>query len=172
VNDELPARPAGLPVSHQCFVCGRDNPFGLRLRFEHRDGRVSTTCRLDGHYNGFTDRAHGGVVAALLDEAMGWATALANRRFTYTVELAVRYRSPVPLGAALWVEGWVDRHTRRLSFAEGRLSADENGARVVLATATAKFMPLTSEESRHIARSLLYDPGDLRLLEDWVEDWE
>lgn len=160
---DVGAAPESLPASHHCFVCGRDNPNGLRLRFEQRAGTVSTTCRLDGSYNGFTDRAHGGIVAALLDEAMGWATALANRRFTYTAELAVRYRTPVPLDAELRVEGWIERRTRRLTFAEGRLST-EDGA-LVLATATAKFMPVSLEESRHIARSLLYDPDDLRVVE-------
>ncbi|HVS14332.1 MAG TPA: PaaI family thioesterase [Thermoanaerobaculia bacterium] len=162
--------PLGLPVSHQCFVCGRDNPHGLRLRFALEGQRVSTRCRLHRDYNGFLDRAHGGVVAALLDETMGWATALIGRRFTYTVELAVRYRLPVPLEQGLEVAGWVVRHTPRLSFAAGELARGDGGERVVLATATGKFMAVSEQDSRRIADALIYDPGDLRLADTWGLD--
>jgi acyl-coenzyme A thioesterase PaaI-like protein len=114
---EAPEAPQPLPVSSGCFVCGRDNPRGLALRFErHGALGVRATCVLDRDYIGFSSRAHGGVVASLLDEAMGWASVLAAGGFTYTAELEIRYRQPAPVGEPLEVRGRVVRHTRRITF--------------------------------------------------------
>ena len=156
-----PDEPLPLPVSAGCFVCGRDNRRGLRLRFSrHGELEVRAPCRLEHEYIGFTSRAHGGVVASVLDEAMGWATTLAAGCFTYTVLLNLRYRRPVPTGEPLEVRGRVIRHTRRLSFAEGELR-DATGD--VLASANGTFMPMPETESRRVAESLLYEPGDWHL---------
>lgn len=149
-----------LPYSKRCFVCGRDNPKGLGLRFERQGDVVSATCTLDGHYNGFLGRTHGGIAAALLDEAMGWATVLASHRFTYTVELSVRYKQPVPLEQPLTVRGWLERHTRRLSFAAAEL-LDGAGQRLV--TGEGKFMMVSEQETRNIADALIYDPNAWRV---------
>jgi uncharacterized protein (TIGR00369 family) len=149
-----------LPVSAGCFVCGRDNRRGLRLRFaRHGEHEVRAPCVLDRDYNGFSSRAHGGVVASVLDEAMGWAAVLAAGVFTYTVELNLRYRLPVPIGEALEVRGWVVRHNRRLTLAEGEL---RDAAGEVLASANGKFMAMPAAESRGVADILLYEPGDWR----------
>lgn len=149
-----------LPVSSGCFVCGRDNERGLRLRFErHGSLEVRATCVLGNDYIGFATRAHGGVVASLLDEAMGWASVLAAGAFTYTAELEIRYRQPAPVGVPLEVRGRVVRHTRRLTFAEGELL---DAAGVVLASANGKFVGMPDAESRAVADSLLYLPGDWR----------
>jgi uncharacterized protein (TIGR00369 family) len=160
VSAGRPEGPQALPVSAGCFVCGRDNRRGLHLRFSrHGEHEVRAPCLLEHDYNGFTARAHGGVVASVLDEAMGWATVLAAGAFTYTVELALRYRLPVPTGEPLEVRGRVVRHTRRLTFAEGELLA---AGGELLASASGKFLAMPEEESRRVASSLLYQPGDWR----------
>jgi uncharacterized protein (TIGR00369 family) len=150
-----------LPTSHGCFVCGEDNRHGLRLRFRREGTLVLADCTLCLHHAGFSDRAHGGVVAALLDEAMGWATILASGRFTYTVELQVRYQKPVPLGVPLRVEASIERHTRRLSFATARLV--DSPAGTALAAASGKFMMTDAAESSDIAEQLIYRDGNWRL---------
>jgi uncharacterized protein (TIGR00369 family) len=146
-----------LPVSEHCFVCGRHNARGLQLRFSHYRGEVRTRCTLDRTFNGFNDRAHGGIVATLLDETLGWATVLAGGRFTYTAELNLRFLQPVPLGIELSVTGRTVRVTRRLIFAEGEI-AIVGGSTLV--TATGKFVPSSSQETALIADALLYRDGD------------
>ncbi len=37
------------PDSNACFVCGRENPSGLKLEFFEVDGRVETTFTPTGH---------------------------------------------------------------------------------------------------------------------------
>ncbi len=121
---------------------------------------MSASLTLEHDYHGFSDRAHGGIVAAVLDEAMGWATSIAGRRFTYTVELAVRYLQPVPTGVELTVVGWVTRQNRRLLRAVGELRDDDG---IVLASGEGRFVPVSEEESRRIDASLLYEPGAERI---------
>ena len=155
-----------LPASKGCFVCGRHNQHGLRLSFlrytdtDGRGERVSAGLTLQTDHQGFAERAHGGIVAALLDEAMGWATVLPGGRFTYTVELTVRYRLPVPTGEPLEVTGWVTRHTRRLSFAAAEIRDRDNQ---LLASGEGKFMLTSEEETREIDDALLYEPGMTRV---------
>ncbi len=155
--------PVPLPPSHTCFVCGRDNDNGLALRFKAVGDRVQTTCTVAEHFAGFEQRTHGGIVAALLDEAMGWATVLVSQRFTYTVELTVRYKDQVPVGVPLEVAGWVERDARRLLFAAAEI---RDGDERLLANATAKFMKVSAEETATIAGSLIYSPGAWKFAAD------
>ncbi len=54
--------------SHQCFGCGVDHPTGLHVRcFRTADGVMSPII-VPAQYNGPPGAAHGGIVAAYLDE--------------------------------------------------------------------------------------------------------
>lgn len=160
---ETPAAEAGLdlPTSRGCFVCGEENPHGLQLRFTLVGEKVVSDFELDRNRTGFDGRAHGGIVASLLDEAMGWSTILVSQRFTYTVELNVRYLHPVPVGVVLRVEAWSERHTRRLSFPAARIV--EPYSERTLAEGRGKFMMTSAVESRQIAEQLIYRQGSWRL---------
>ena len=55
---------------NRCFVCGQDNPDGLRIFF-HVD-RETRTLRANftppAKYQGFKNVLHGGIISTLLDE--------------------------------------------------------------------------------------------------------
>lgn len=148
-----------LPYSADCFVCGHENVRGLKLRFFLDGEWVVSRCVLPPEYRGFLDRTHGGIVSALLDETMGWACVLRCDRFTYTVELKVRFCRPVDVEQPLDVRARVTRHTRRLTFAEAEI---RNGSDTVLAKAEGKFMAIGEDETREIAEMMIYDHGAWR----------
>jgi len=78
-----------------CFGCGPLNPVGLKLEF-HRDGdAVVSRTVLGTEYAGYKEFCHGGVVATLLDEAMGWALFHIGGHYGVTQQLSVQYRRPV-----------------------------------------------------------------------------
>ena len=115
-----------------CFACGPDNPIGLHLRFE-RAGTKSVLghITLERQFQGWRDVAHGGIVIALLDEAMAHAAGAAGFRGV-TASLSTRFRGPVPLDRRLDVFGevrWMRRNVlglyARVSEAERVLAEGE-----------------------------------------------
>jgi acyl-coenzyme A thioesterase PaaI-like protein len=78
-----------------CFGCGPDNPVGLKLAFERNGEVVRSRTTITRAYAGYRDFAHGGIVATMLDEAMGWAMLHVAGTHGVTKALRVTYRRPV-----------------------------------------------------------------------------
>jgi acyl-CoA hydrolase len=100
---------SGVPFDDgNCFACGPENPIGLHLRFDRAadsDGVVARSTLMP-QYQGWRGIAHGGIVMALLDEAMAHAAGYAGHRGV-TGAVKVRFRRPVPLEAPIEVRGRV-----------------------------------------------------------------
>jgi uncharacterized protein (TIGR00369 family) len=90
---------------NRCFGCGNHNPDGMRLKFVHDEQTNSFVCRfrLGKRYTGPPGHAHGGIIATILDEAMGKVNKLRNV-IALTSEITVNYLKPVPLNTPLRVE--------------------------------------------------------------------
>ena len=93
------------PNSQHCFVCGVGNSCGLQLEFyESSPGEVTVNTTIPDRYQGYPGVVHGGIVAALVDEALGrvhMGNDPENPRFMYTAKLSIRYRKPVPINAPI-----------------------------------------------------------------------
>jgi uncharacterized protein (TIGR00369 family) len=116
------------PNSRMCFVCGLENGAGLRLRFYDDDrDEVFADFTICPDHQGYPGLAHGGVIAAVLDEVGGRTLMIADpMRFFMTAKLEIRYRSPVPVGEPLRAVGRLVKLRDRLAsaHAEIRLAAD------------------------------------------------
>jgi uncharacterized protein (TIGR00369 family) len=88
-----------------CFVCGTDNPEGMKLRFNYDEERACYVCRfrLGKRYTGPPGHCHGGIIATILDEAMGKVNKI-RHVIAVTSEMTVNYLKPVPLHQPLRVE--------------------------------------------------------------------
>jgi uncharacterized protein (TIGR00369 family) len=88
-----------------CFGCGTSNPDGMRLRFTYDEERDCFVCkfRLGKRYTGPPGHCHGGIIATILDEAMGKVNKL-RHVIALTSEITVNYLKPVPLNRPLRVE--------------------------------------------------------------------
>jgi uncharacterized protein (TIGR00369 family) len=88
-----------------CFACGKDNREGMRLRFSYDEERDCFVCRfrLGKRYTGPPGHCHGGVIATILDEAMGKVNKL-RHVVALTSQITVDYLKPVPLNRPLRVE--------------------------------------------------------------------
>jgi uncharacterized protein (TIGR00369 family) len=88
------------PNSRHCFVCGLENEHGLHLRFyENEQGDVIVETTVPDHFQGYPGIVHGGIVASLVDEALGRVHMgpADDPRFMFTAKLTVNYRKPVPI---------------------------------------------------------------------------
>ena len=83
-----------------CFVCEPRNDAGLRIPFFHDDvnDTVTASFELDGRFSGAPSYLHGGVLLAILDEAMAWAAIAVARRWAVTGETTTRFEHPVRTG--------------------------------------------------------------------------
>lgn len=139
-----------------CYACGAENEQGLHMSFRIEDGRAISDYTPCAYQQGYPGRMHGGVVATLLDEAMGWAVYGASR-WGATARLNVRFRRPVGLDQPLRVESWVTRDRGKLIELRAELR-DARGA--LLAESDGTFMRLddrTGAELSGIARSVGFD---------------
>ncbi len=120
---------SGVPFDDgNCFACGPANPIGMHLQFESaaQGEGVVAHATLAPHYQGWRGIAHGGIVMALLDEAMAHAAGFAGHRGV-TAAVSVRFRKPVPLERPITVRGRVTWQRRNVLGVEGNVF-DESGA--------------------------------------------
>jgi acyl-coenzyme A thioesterase PaaI-like protein len=145
------------PTSRTCFVCGRDNPIGLKVQWEQHPeaGEIRGAVTVPEHFNGYPGVAHGGVVAALLDETAG-RTILMDGGFEdlmVTAKLEVRYRRPTPTGVGIEVVGRLKRRSAARAEAEAELRLPDGtvtarGA-VVLARPPSEIAERWEKEREH-----------------------
>ncbi len=161
IQDAVAMDRVELPYTRDCFVCGQDNPKGLRARFAHEQDRV--VCRLTPHPEacGFRTVIHGGILSSLLDEAMGWAPAYARRRMCVTGEMSFRFPRPVKVGMPLVVVGRFAEDKKLFWRCEGTIEDDQGQ---VYVRSKAVYVPMTAEQSALIEReTLVYPPGTPKL---------
>ena len=96
------------PNSKMCFICGLENPVGLKLRiYETEPGMVETTYTAPEYFQGYPGVLHGGIVATMIDEISGRSLmgTLEHGRFMFTAKIEVKYRKNVPIGKPLRIVG-------------------------------------------------------------------
>lgn len=116
------------PLSHsadnRCFGCGPANPNGLHLEFfQAPDKSVVCMAAIRDGFDGHPGYLHGGIISTLLDETM----SKANRALgltTMTRHLEVEFRSPVPSGKPIRIEGRVVRSDGRKHWAEAAIFSE------------------------------------------------
>ena len=130
-----------IPVNdNQCVVCGQLNPIGLHVSWEvEGTDSVRGVVTVPESFMGFQGVVHGGMVTALMDDAMWHAVHQATGWSSYTVDIATRFRSPVPTGSPVLVRARFLEAAHRLARAEASVLHAQGGA--VLASASARFMP-------------------------------
>lgn len=107
-----------LPPHHlHCLGCGPENPHGHRLRV-HRDGEVvRTRYTFDARHVGAPGIAHGGAVATVVDDLLGFLLYVVAVP-AVTRHLEVDYLQPVLLGHPYDITAHVvDRDGRKLWMA-------------------------------------------------------
>ena len=138
-----------LPHTKSCFVCGLNNPLGLKLDFE-TDGQIVRARFVPRpEHVGFSSTVHGGLISTVLDEAMVWAVGVRTKRFAYCAELNVRFLQPArPHEELMVVAELVDNRRDKLFQAKAELQSPRGG---VLAASTGKYLPVKED---HLAEML------------------
>lgn len=126
-----------LPTFPHCFVCGSDNPRGLHTNFSIGENSARATFVADETHLGYENAVHGGIISALLDEAVIWACYASTGHFGVTAELNVRFKKPLPLHKKCIVEGKMLEDKGKIWIVEAKIVDEENN---FYAKAMAKIM--------------------------------
>ncbi|HTS15600.1 MAG TPA: PaaI family thioesterase [Candidatus Sulfotelmatobacter sp.] len=151
---------------HGCFVCGDLNDQGLHVALRVGGGRAWTELTLTARHEGWAGVIHGGILAALLDEVMGWAL-FQQDCWGVTADLGVRYKAPVRVGQRVRVEGWVTETHRRVFRARGQVLDAMTGDLLCTGEATYVAAPAAQKadlQARYQLRLVPLDRDDLALL--------
>jgi len=116
-----------------CFACGKENPVGLKLKFEKHGDEARSIFTISELYQGWRGFVHGGILFTILDEAMAYAYWPEIKGVTAKTE--VRIRQPVPIGVPLSVMGRVVKKTRKIFTVNAEITLSDG---TVLAESTAQ----------------------------------
>jgi acyl-coenzyme A thioesterase PaaI-like protein len=144
-----------------CYGCGPENPGSLGLQFYVDGERIRSSLRMDERHEGAPGFAHGGAVAAALDDTLG-TLLVVLRRPAVTAKLEVNFRKPAFLGADFEIEAWTDRvEGRKLHLAANMCDADGE----IVADAVALFLEV---DIAHFARGGKDMPDEVK--RHWARD--
>lgn len=141
-----PIEPPRLEGGHGSFVSGDPEGDRLRVRYFRRPGPRPLIGRawFGPGSEGPPGHAHGGSMAAVLDEAMGAAAWVAGH-IAVAARLDTSFQRMVPLGTDATLEAWVEREEGRKIWTAGRLL---DGAGEAFAAASGLFIELPPERFR------------------------
>jgi acyl-coenzyme A thioesterase PaaI-like protein len=112
------------------------------MSFQSLDGESAAEFEVPARYQSWAGVVHGGMVALMLDEAVGWAAWHAGHPGV-TGKLEVRLRQPLKVGERVRVSGRVQKVRRTLVYATSSITRLGDGARVAEASATLMATPTT-----------------------------
>ena len=120
-----------------CFVCGPENPIGLRLQFRIEDDVCRSEFTPLPHHCGYDNVTHGGLIFSALDDVMAnWIYLKGDKAFTAKCE--IRYKDDLPTGTPVRLEGRCLKQRGRLVQMEGKMIRQDNDH--VVAECEASFM--------------------------------
>ena len=121
------------------------------MKFFTDDTRVYAKVIIPGHMGGWHRIAHGGIVATILDETMGWAGIYLLEQLTLTKTMTVDFVKAVMVGEELRSEAWVQQRTGKreavikaaIFNADNEICAESNSIFTMLTLALARRIKLT-----------------------------
>lgn len=138
-----------LPRYNECFVCGKDNASGFDITFYYRNGRIEADFMPQDRHTGYKNVVHGGLLATLLDECMGWSSILSRKVMCVAAELSVRYKVSAQVGDKLTVCGELVSDRKRIINVQGQIIRDDG---TVICTGEGKFVPLPDEDQESVVQ--------------------
>lgn len=131
-----------LEDDHYCFACGSENKDGLCIEWKV-DGQTTTAEFVpQKKFQGWKNILHGGIIAALLDEAMtrlAWIVCGG----ALTAEMTVRFLKPAIIGEKLFVYGKIVSENKKIVEMEASIYQEKMDG-ILVARSTGKAIKMKS----------------------------
>lgn len=130
--------------ANRCFGCGGANDEGMKLTFDQDNERrrIVGRFRIGERYQGGGGMLHGGIIALLLDEAMGKVCRFREVR-AVTAELKIEYLKPIAADQEILVEACEAEQKGRSLFHTGEI---RSAAGDVLARGSGRFVVIEKKD--------------------------
>ncbi len=145
-----------------CFGCGPKNHVGLQMKILTDETEVISFVTVPRHLCGYNQIVHGGVVATILDEIMGWAGIYLLKKIALTRTMTIDFIKALRIGDRLTVKGRILNHVgKRDVHIEGAIY---DGGNILCARSEGAFALLTPQMARRmgvmtdVELKLLFDP--------------
>jgi len=125
-----------------CFVCGTENPRGMKLKFEKRGNESYARFSLPKYYQGYDGIIHGGIISLLLDEAMAYLQKPEERFLTG--KITVKFHTPLKVEEEVEVRGWIKENRKKLKVTRAKMVRVSDGK--LIAEAEALMFVLLEEK--------------------------
>ncbi|MCG6910012.1 MAG: PaaI family thioesterase [Deltaproteobacteria bacterium] len=140
--------------THNCFACSPANAAGLQMTFFTDEERVYSHIAVPEHMGSWHRIVHGGILATILDETMGWAGIYLLEQLTLTKTMTVNFDKAAVVGETLHAEGWVEKRIGKreaviratIANAGNETCADAKGVFTMLSLPLAKRIGLMGDE--------------------------
>jgi acyl-coenzyme A thioesterase PaaI-like protein len=120
LNHRLPAQGELIDHFADCPISGSANPLSTGIVARREGDGVVCGVTLGQGWEGAPGRAHGGIVAAVFDDALGFVTQVVDVP-SYAGELTIRYVHPTPIGEPLELRAHSSGRDGRRLYLEGTL---------------------------------------------------
>lgn len=133
----------------ECFVSGPWNPMGIAMEVRREGTDAVASVELGPAFEGAPGRSHGGIVAAIFDDVLGYLLTF-ERTPGFTGELTVRYLAATPIGQPLQFRARVvDVDGRKIRTEAEAYALDAAGGRgEPVATASGLFIAIATDRIR------------------------
>ena len=142
--EDAPADGSAMSHFAECVVSGSANPMGIAITVRREGVQAVADFNLGPAFEGAPRRAHGGVVAAIFDDVMGYVLVL-HRTPAFTGRLTVNYRAPVPMGVDMTVRAWLESQSGRKMSMRAEMTLADEADRPVICDAEGLFIAIPPE---------------------------
>ena len=143
-------------VDKECFACGPENSYGLRMCFESNGGQIRSKVSMEKAFRGWSNLIHGGILSTMLDETMSWTVINFTRKFMLTRSMTVTFKKPVRVGGVITVTGYIKEQSSERNVLVVAEIHDEDGD--LCATAEGDFALFSKE---HFLRMSIMPEEDI-----------
>lgn len=137
------------------FLTGENAPQRHRLVY-YRDSKTRAIVGrawFGPQAEGPPGHAHGGSIAAILDEIMG-TTVWIDGHSVVAVKLSLEFKNMLPVGTDCFFHSKIIKKAGRKFYTKGYLSEDEKGKKI-FARATGIFVALSPAQLERVKKKLL-----------------
>ena len=131
---------------NKCFGCGGSAEGGMFLTFEQDNVQRKIVGKfvMGPRYQGGGGMLHGGIIAMLMDEAMGKCCRFRNA-LAVTADMAIDYLRPIRVDQEIFVEAYETAQVGRNLF---QMCEVRDVEKKVLARGRARFVVLGTKEEK------------------------